>query len=181
MHKLIVLALLISNSLALFAEDRGDLPQRRVLQVFDANGKAAGAFRYFGGSGGVFTTANGASVFVPIVRRAVAGTGNQTSYSATEFGWGSYFINQFISADCSGAPLITDTGPRPSSMLRRGAEVTVYVAPGTDSQFLRVSSYLLGTNGQCQRYTTAVTQSGWPVESSYVITQDHPEPLSVHY
>ncbi|SAL83913.1 hypothetical protein AWB67_06537 [Caballeronia terrestris] len=182
MRGLIVLALLLSSSMASFADDHQDRPQRRVLQVFDANGKAVGAFKYAGGGAGVFMTVNGAPVFVPVIRRQVAGTGNQTIYSATEFEWGWYFFNQFYAADCSGSPLISDrTGPRPSFTLRRGSDVTVYIAPTTNSQYLSVSSYLLGTNSQCQRYTTPVTAAGWPIESSYVITQDHPEPLSIHY
>jgi len=183
MRELIVLALLLSSSMASLADEHHDLRQRRVLQVFDASGKAVGAFKYVAGAGsGVLMTVNGAPVFVPVLRRQVAGTGNQTIYSATDFVWGRYFINQFCSTDCSGFPLISErTGPRPSFTLRRGTEVTVYVAPTTNSQFLGVSSYLLGTDGQCQRYTTPVTRAGWPIESSYVITNDHPEPLSIHY
>ncbi|WP_244817875.1 hypothetical protein [Caballeronia sp. Lep1P3] len=183
---MIVAALLMSYSLAPFAHDdadhRANYRHHRVLRVFDANGKVVGAFRYSGGGAGVFVTVNGASVFLPVVRRQVSGTGDQTVYSASQFSWGLYFINQYFSADCSGAPLIvSNAGPRPSSVLRTGSEVTVYVAPASNSQFLSVSSYLLGSAGQCQRYATPLTQAGWPVESSYVITQDHPEPLTVHY
>ncbi|SAK75868.1 hypothetical protein AWB79_04521 [Caballeronia hypogeia] len=182
MRGLIVLALLLSSMTTSFAEEHQEHHRRPVLQVFDANGKAVGAFVYAGGNSGVFITVNGAAVFVPVTRRQVSGTGNQISYSATEFTWGWYFINQFSSADCSGSPLITDgTGPRPSFALRSGSNVTVFAAPASNSQFLSVSSYIIGTNGQCQRYATPVTASGWPIESSYVITDDHPEPLSIHY
>ena len=182
MRGLMIMALLLSSSMTSFADEPGGRHQRHVLHVFDANGKAVGVFKYAGGSAGVFVTVNGAQVFVPVIRRQVSGTGNQTVYSATEFTWGWYFMNQFYSADCSGSPLISDlTGPRPSFTLREGSNVTVYVAPATNSQFLSVSSYILGTNGRCQRYTTPLTAAGWPVESSYVITQYHPEPLSIHY
>ncbi|MFM0053586.1 hypothetical protein [Caballeronia grimmiae] len=182
MREFIFLALVWSSAITSFADEIEHAHHRHVLHVFDANGKAVGAFEYAGGSAGVFLTVNGAAVFVPIIRRQVSGTGNQIVYSATEFTWGWYFMNQFYSADCSGAPLVSDTtGPRPSFALRKGSEVTVYVGPETNSQFLSVSSYILGTNGQCQRYTPPLTAGGWPVESSYVITQDHPEPLSIHY
>ena len=176
------MAVLLSTALASFAGDHRDRPHRRVLQVFDANGKAVGAFKYAGGGPGVFMTVNGAVVFVPVLRREAGGTGNETSYSATQFEWGRYFINEFYTADCSGPPLVSeDTGPRASFVLRRGPEATVYVAPAANSQLLSVSSYLVGTNGQCQRYATPATKAGWPIESSYVITKDHPEPLSIHY
>src|SRR4051812_23054892 len=107
MRGLMILALLLLNSMTSLADEPGGLHQRHVLHVFDANGKAVGAFKYAGGSAGVFVTVNDAQVFVPVIRRQISGTGNETVYSATQFTWGWYFINQFHSANCSGSPLIS--------------------------------------------------------------------------
>ncbi|VXC93265.1 conserved exported hypothetical protein [Burkholderia sp. 8Y] len=182
MRGIMLLTLLFASAITSFADETEHHHHRHVLHVFDANGKPVGVFRYADGSAGIYLTVDGAQVFVPIMRRQVSGTGNQIVYSATEFTWGWYFMNQFYSADCSGAPLVpTSTAMRPSFTLRKGSDVTLYVAPETNSQFLSVSSYTLGTNGQCQRYTSPLTTAGWPVESSRVVTQEHPEPLSIHY
>ncbi|QSN64809.1 MULTISPECIES: hypothetical protein [unclassified Caballeronia] len=183
MRRMILLTLLCSGAMTSFADEvEHHHHHRHVLRVFDANGKEVGPLKYAGGSAGVFQSVNGAPVFVPIMRRQVSGTGNKIVYSATEFTWGWYFMNQFYSSDCSGAPLIpSTTASRPAFAVRKGSDVTVYVAPETNSQFLTVSSYTLGTNGQCQRYNPPITAAGWPVDSSCVITQEHPEPLTIHY
>ncbi|MDR5857734.1 hypothetical protein P9239_02775 [Caballeronia sp. LZ062] len=176
------MTLLCASATTSFADEMEHAHHRHNLHVFDANGQEVGALKYAQGSAGVFVTVNGAPAFVPIMRRQISGTGNKTVYSATEFMWGWYFQNQYYSSDCSGAPLVPGTAAgRPAFTLRKGSDVTVYVAPETNSQLLTVSSYTLGTNGQCQRYTPPLTAAGWPVESSCVITQEHPEPLSIHY
>ncbi|GJH14760.1 hypothetical protein IAG25_28635 [Caballeronia sp. EK] len=165
---------------------------RQVPKVFDAQGREVGPLESDAGQNGVYIEINGAITFVPIGR-----VGTAERASATQFQWGSdrpILIGTvaYPSSDCSGTPvliysfgsgtqvLLYTSGPRPSIAVRQGADVTVYIASDADSGPVNVQSSHLNSNfSECTRFVATIT--AWTVGSSYVITQHHPEPLTIHY
>jgi hypothetical protein len=148
--------------------------------VFDAQGKFVGPLDDYGGPG-VYLTVNGAIAFVPIERVIVSGDGGpQTVYSATQFRWSGMNVADFTSTDCSGTPVITlTTGVRPSTTIRLGHDVTLYVAPATNSAPIVIGSVRSGPTFTCAASGTPVTEYGWPTESTFSLTGAYPEPLTV--
>ncbi|BCQ30347.1 hypothetical protein NK8_85380 (plasmid) [Caballeronia sp. NK8] len=149
---------------------------RHAPKVFDAQGREVGPLVSDASQNGVYIEINGAITFVPIAR---AGTDDRAS--ATQFQWGSIGIVAYPSSDCSGSPVLFYTsGPRPSIAVRQGADVTVYVASDADSGPVHIQSSHQNPNfSQCTPYVTTIT--AFAVGSSYVITQHHPEPLTIRY
>ncbi|BBP99084.1 hypothetical protein BSFA1_42130 [Burkholderia sp. SFA1] len=165
---------------------------RHVPKVFDAQGREVGPLESDAIENGVYIEINGAITFVPIGRVGTVERG-----SATQFQWGSdrpILIGEvaYPTSDCSGTPFLyyshgsgtlgppLTSGPRPSIAVRQGADVTVYIASDADSSPVNVQSALGNPNpSECQRLRATLT--AWTVGSSYVITQHHPEPLTIHY
>ncbi|MDR5857735.1 hypothetical protein QCE42_22870 [Caballeronia sp. LZ050] len=149
-------------------------------QVFDAQGKFVGPLDDYGGPG-VYLTVNGAIAFVPIERVIVSGDGGpQTVYSATQFRWSGLNAVDFTSTDCSGTPVITvTTGIRPTTTVRLGNDVTLYVAPATNSAPVSIGSVRAGPTFTCTASSTPVTEYGWSTESTFSLTGAYPEPLTI--
>lgn len=150
--------------------------KRHVPTVFDAQGGEVGPLEFDAGQDGVYIEINGAITFVPIGR-----VGTNERASATQFQWGSVGIVAYPSSDCSGSPVLLYTsGPRPSIAVRQGADVTVYVASDADSGPVNVQSSHQNPNfSQCTPFVNTI--AAFTVGSSYVITQHHPEPLTIRY
>ena len=153
-----------------------------TLLVFDSQGKLVGPLDDYGGPG-VYLTVSGAIAFVPIERVKVSGDGGpQTVYSATDFRWSGTNVADYTSSDCSGTPVITlITGVRPSTTIRLGNDVTLYVAPATNSAPIRIASARSGSSFTCAAASVPVTEYGWPTESTYSLTGAHPEPLTIRF
>ncbi|SAL83914.1 hypothetical protein AWB67_06538 [Caballeronia terrestris] len=152
------------------------------LLVFDSQGKFVGPLEDYGGPG-VYLTVSGAIAFVPIERVIVSGDGGpQTVYSATDFRWSGTNAADYTSSDCSGTPVITlTTGVRPSVTIRQGTDVTLYVAPATNSGPILIGSIRSGPNFRCVPSGVPSTEYGWPTESTYSLTGAQPEPLTIRY
>lgn len=189
MRAIVISALLLLNVSTTFADgesrdgryknhDRADVQPL----VFDAQGKFVGPLDDYGDQG-VYLTISGAATFVYIERAIVSGDGGpQTIYSGTEFKWSSTNAADYSSSDCSGTPIITLTGGvRPSLAIRRGAEVTLYVAPATNSGPMRVASTQSGPDFHCAPSGVPTTEYGWPTENTYSVTGAYPEPLTIRY
>ncbi|WP_082378284.1 hypothetical protein [Caballeronia cordobensis] len=192
-------AILIASvlaTLALTAHAGGDDDghhhrDRHVPKVFDAQGREVGPLESDAVENGVYIEINGAITFVPISRVAT-----NDRASATQFQWGSYRpipigAVAYPYSDCSGTPVLfyevpsgtqlhTTYGPRPSITVRQGADVTVYIASDADAGPAGVQSTHRNPNfSECTPYVATFT--AFTVGSSYVITQHHPEPLTIHY
>ncbi|WP_244817874.1 hypothetical protein [Caballeronia sp. Lep1P3] len=182
MRAIVVSALLLLYASASFGDDTsGDIHKLGAeLLVYDAQGRPVAPLDDYGGQG-VYLTINGAIAFAFIERTIVSGDGGpQTVYSGTNFRWSGTNAVDFTSSDCSGTPIITLTsGVRPSLAVRRGADVTLYVAPDTNSAPMRVASTLSGPNFQCTTATVPTTEYGWPAAITYSLTGSHPEPLTI--
>ncbi|MFM0053585.1 hypothetical protein [Caballeronia grimmiae] len=150
--------------------------------VFDSQGKLVGPLDDYGGPG-VYLTVNGAIAFVPVERVKVSGDGGpQTVYSATQFRWSGSNAADFTSSDCSGTPVITlISGVRPSTTIRLGNDVTLYVAPAANSAPIQIGSARSGPNFTCAAPGTPVTEYGWPTESTFSLTGAYPEPLTIRF
>ncbi|VXC93232.1 conserved hypothetical protein [Burkholderia sp. 8Y] len=173
MRAIVVSVFLLLHLSAAFAG--GETPE-----VFDAQGKFVGALDDYGGPG-VYLTVNGAVAFVPIERVIVSGDGGpQTVYSATQFRWSGMNAVDFTSSDCSGTPVITlTTGVRPSTTIRLGNDVTLYVAPAINSAPVTIGSVRSGPTFTCAAASTPVTEYGWFTESTFSLTGAYPEPLTI--
>jgi hypothetical protein len=154
------------------------------LQVFDSRGKSVGPVFSIGLSSGAIVNANGVSILVPIQRVS----NSAGHFSASQYQWApssSIETEQFATSNCSPPPLVDDTSGalRPVIVLRNGADATAYIAPDTYSHFGTLGSYLNGTQCVMTGAPTNPTTSGpvWNVGSTYPLTQNYPEPLSIHY
>ncbi|SAK75863.1 hypothetical protein AWB79_04520 [Caballeronia hypogeia] len=152
------------------------------LLVFDAQGKFVAPLDDFGGPG-VYLTVNGVVAFAPLERVIVSGDGGpQTVYSATQFRWSGTNAADYTSSDCGGTPVITlITGVRPATSVRLGSDVTLYVAPATNSAPVQIGSVRSGPNFVCTASNPPTTEYGWPTETTYSLTGAHPEPLTIRF
>ncbi|WP_250518862.1 hypothetical protein [Caballeronia sp. ATUFL_M1_KS5A] len=166
---------------------------KHVPKVFDAQGREVGPLESDAVDDGVYIEMNGAITFVPISRVAT-----NDRASATQFQWGSSRPTPigavaFPYPDCSGTPVLfyevvngtqlhTMYGPRPSYTVRQGADVTVYIANDADAGPTSVRSTNQGDSFSplgCR--PLVATYTAFTVGSLYVITQHHPEPLTIRY
>lgn len=195
---LIVAALACSATLS-YADGGADSPERRgedhrVPSVYDAQGKFVGSLTSASGVSGVFLKVNGALTFVPIIHSAKNYLHGRldAERSASQYQWSDSASEAYASTDCSGNPLIIDTGNtqddsvgRPSMLIRSGADVTLYVASDTYSSINVIGSFrsfFTGVPESCFAESPGnFTPPAWPMESAYPITQHYPEPLRVGY
>lgn len=198
MRKLILATCLVCSTSLVIADDhhdRHDDPMSfRIPKVFDAQGKIVGPLASFSGRSGVFLSINGALVLVPIIHRPrdATQTGLSAERSSSEFQWSDVDSVPYASADCSGTPLVPqtgqradDSGPRPSIVVRQGVDVTVYVAAATYSKSQVTGSYRTlgpGSTSSCFAESPGnFTDPAWPSETAYPMTQHYPEPLRVSF
>ena len=158
--------------------DRHDGPGK--LRVFDSRGIVVGPlvdapFSSF--SSGVLITVNGATVVVPI-RRMTDSSGH---VSSTQYGWAEG-NPWYPTTDCSGPPAIIDTFSvlRPLEVVRRGTDVTAYIASDTYTASADLRSYS-GAKDRCTVYDLLGVGGVWMAGSAYALTQYYLEPLTVHY
>lgn len=157
---------------------RGGYP---VLQVFDSRGKSVGPVFSTDLLTGVILNVSGANVLVPIQRVS----NSAGHYSASQYQWAQSSNVQFVTSNCSPPPMVNTNSSalRPVIVIRSGADATAYIAPDTSTSMATVGSYLNGT--QC--ITTGVSgvqafsEPTWGVGSIYPLTQNYPEPLTIHY
>ncbi|WP_118181407.1 hypothetical protein [Paraburkholderia phosphatilytica] len=172
----------------------GQFDDHRIPMVFDAQGKTVGPLVSASGVSGVFITINGAFTFVPIIHSARNYTNGrlEAERSSSQYQWSDSSAVAYASSDCSGTPLILQIGNsedvsvgRPSTAIRNGADVTVYVASDTYSSLNAAGSILSlnnGAPGSCiPQGPGTLAAPTWPAESAYPITQHYPEPLKVGY
>jgi hypothetical protein len=156
------------------------------LAVFDAQGKYVGPLVSFvDQSIAAVITVNGATIVVPI-SRAVSSSGH---LSASSFAWSS--TDPFVSyptADCSGPPIVLsttitgagDAAPvRPSLTIRTGSAAITYIAPDTYSSSLPNASQVQVGSSACATFPVITSLSGWMPASTYPLSQNYPEPLTV--
>jgi hypothetical protein len=161
----------------------GGTNDHRVLNVFDSQGQRVGPLLSLGTLEGVVLSANGVTIFVPVQRATDSGG----QILASQYVWwsGTYFTI-FPSSDCSGPPIIVGDiagTSRPSTVVRQGAGAIAYIAPDTYSTTITTAMSFL-SSGQCLSGSSLppfITGEGWTPESSYLLTQHHPEPLTIHY
>lgn len=149
--------------------------ERQMPKVYDAQGKYVGHLSNLGN--GVYLTIDGAVAFVSIERVRDSATS-----SATQFRWASANIVYYASSDCSGPPIIdASNGARPATAVRVGADVVLYVAGDADSTTLHAGSKRQAPNlNVCGQ----ITQNGdikkaFSSESTFPLTQEYPEPLTI--
>jgi hypothetical protein len=69
---------------------------------------------------------------------------------------------------------------RPASVIKQGADAAVCVAADTYSTNITVKSSLV--DGHCLSSSPfPFNVPGWQAESTYSLTQNYPEPLTIHY
>jgi hypothetical protein len=151
----------------------GDPGLPQVLKVFDSQGKVVGPLVFIDQiTIGTAVNANGTVIVAPIQRVPLNG-----QVSASQYQWASTLsaIQPPPNVDCRNLPvinaLIVPGLLRPSFSVRVGNVATAYIAGDT---------YSIPTppNGQC---TGGSFPPAWLAESVYSLTQNHPEPLAVHY
>lgn len=153
--------------------------EHRVLKLFDGQGRAIAPLVAFQ-SPGVVLDVNGTLVFAPI-QRAKAGAVNL--HAATRYEWQADF-GAFVTPDCSGASAIVagnNTALRPVQLVRKGTDVTMYIAADTNSTQTTFASFQFVGGQGLQCGAGPETLESWPTESTYPITQHYPEPLTIHY
>ncbi|MGA9916056.1 hypothetical protein [Paraburkholderia sp.] len=196
MRTLLVVALLAAGVTSLSYGDEGtpstghengEGAQGRVLKVFDGKGKIVGPLTSSGSTDGVVLTVSGIATFVAISRPANATTGQ---YPASQYVW-TDIGGQYPTTDCSGPTVISGlpAAPpeilRPSIVLRQGASATLFIAPDAPTTTVTIQS--ASSDGACQTYGTnpsvppVFTENAWRVEKTYSLTQNYPEPLTIHY
>ncbi|MGA7778068.1 MAG: hypothetical protein WCA85_10225 [Paraburkholderia sp.] len=154
-----------------------------VLYAFDSHGKRIGPVLSLGTIDGVILSINGVTTFIPVER--VTNSAGQFLASQYEW-WSGTYSSIFPSSDCSGPPIIVGDvlgTLRPSTVIRQGNDATAYIAPDTYSTTITTAMSLY-SSGQCLSGSTLppyITGEGWTPESSYSLTQNYPEPLSIHY
>jgi hypothetical protein len=159
--------------------DPGDRPDDRaghphVLKVFDSEGNYVGPVISIDQVAiGAVVHANGTVIVAPIGRVSQNG-----QLSASQYQWASTLnpIAPPPPVDCRNLPIINGFGApgvlRPSFSVRNGNVATAYISGDT---------YSIPTppNGQCSGQGTP--SPAWLTESIYSLTQNHPEPLAIHY
>ncbi len=151
-----------------------------VLKVLDARGNAVGPLAIDSVGKGVVLTVGGARTFVGVYR-PFDEHGRQ---HASEYAWSAGGFS-FPTADCSGPPAIVNAWPvlRPSTLVRNGAKLTLYLAPDGPTTTIVVHSS--SGAGSCYTYPGGhsgpppYTAEAWGIESAYPL--DYPEPLTIHY
>ncbi|MGF6299364.1 hypothetical protein OKW43_001818 [Paraburkholderia sp. WC7.3g] len=165
--------------------EAGKQGEHRVLKVFDATGKNVGPVVTLGFFPGVVLHVSGATILVPISRPFDSGG----QYPASQYQWGWLASSLgYPTTDCSGPPVVPAGGDasdilRPSIVVREGADATAYVAPDTHTTDVTLRSYV--AHGKCAPDTSRPDRlhmvKGWYAESTYSLTQNYPEPLTIHY
>ncbi|WP_114811338.1 hypothetical protein [Paraburkholderia kururiensis] len=185
-HAAVLLALCLTPLVA-----HGDDPTSRapannaaVLKVFDAQGRYVGPLVAFDNEPvATVIEVNGAVIVVPLSRLYT-----DDQFSSTQYEWASSFFpsTYYPTSDCSGPPFISGDAPvRPAVTLRSGSVATTYIAADTPSSTLTLHSY--GQPGSCSTLGSSpsvppvITEEGWTPASTYPLTQNYPEPLTVHY
>ncbi|PRX99325.1 hypothetical protein B0G73_12348 [Paraburkholderia sp. BL25I1N1] len=177
-------AVLVSLCLASLAHggdswDSGDRQDshgghQRVLKVFDGQGNYVGPVVPIDQlTIGTVVRANGTIIVAPISRVSQNG-----QVSASQYQWASTLTPSEAppTVDCRNLPvinaLIAPGVLRPSFSVRVGNVATAYIGGDT---------YSMPTppNGQCTGQGSPTP--AWLAESVYSLTQNHPEPLAIHY
>ncbi|WP_124800658.1 hypothetical protein [Paraburkholderia phosphatilytica] len=148
--------------------------RQHVLKVFDSQGKYVGPLVPIDQiTIGAVVHANGTLIVAPISRISQNG-----QVSASQYQWASTLsaIASPPTVDCRGLPiinaLIVPGVLRPSFSVRSGTVATAYIAGD-------VYSMPTPPNGQCTGQGSPTPS--WLAQSTYPLTQNHPEPLSIHY
>jgi hypothetical protein len=165
-------------------DDRSDAGHRpdnptghaQVLSVFDAEGNYVGPVISINQVAiGAVVHANGTIIVAPIGRASQNG-----QLSASQYQWASTLtpIQTPPIVDCRNLPVINALNApgvlRPAYTTRVGNVATAYIAADTYS----IPS---PANGQCTSQSTQYPLFVWLTESVYSLTQNHPEPLAIHY
>lgn len=143
--------------------------QMRMLRVLDSRGNVVGPFV----DSGVIVNADGVDIYVPMKRLMdSAGHLSASQYAFVDSG------PQFPTSDCSGPPAILNYTLllRPVQIVRNGTDVTVYIATDTYTTEVTLRS------GFVAPYPCGIEyypQPSWSAQTTYSLTQYHPEPLTV--
>ncbi|SAL69540.1 hypothetical protein AWB67_07350 [Caballeronia terrestris] len=148
----------------------------RKLRVFDSRGTVVGPLVTASFSSGVVTSANGTTVVVPIKRMTDSGG----HISSSQYAWAEG-KPWYPRTDCNGPPAVGDIFAvlRPVEVVRRGADVTAYIASDTYTASADLRSYSIAP-GQCTAYALLGVPV-WMAASAYALMQYYPEPLTVRY
>ncbi|MFM0140762.1 hypothetical protein [Caballeronia grimmiae] len=177
-------------SLTWFAPSMGDISEYRndddrhidhlerlpVAKVLDSRGAVAGPLVSVVGGNAATIDVDGVLIVVPINRmRDSAGRLSASQYQWRDNG------QQFSTSDCSGPPVISPTEVlRPAAVVRRGADVTLYVAADAYVGPIEIRSYSDG-QGQCTTRSFSYQTIAWSADKSFALTQRFPEPLSIKF
>ncbi|MDR5748796.1 hypothetical protein QCE73_37070 [Caballeronia sp. LZ029] len=182
MRYLLVLALLCA-AVSTYAGDSHDQGagrhggERQGPKVYDAQGKYVGLLVGSASGDGVYLTINGAATFVGINR-----VSDNTTASATQFQWWGGNFAAYASSDCSGPAIIQsyDALGRPSTAVRVGTDVVLYVAGGADSTTLQARSQRVPRNLDVLCASLDVQfDRVFATEATYPLSQEYPEPLTI--
>jgi hypothetical protein len=188
---------------SLHAEDRqGTVPLQQVngsarksdaqpiLKVYDANGRLVGALGTFGGFGepgtsydAVSISVDGAMTFAAIERISDITGAHQ---SPTQFRWSLTQSVVFEGPSCTGTPVIDyrTSGPRPSVAVLEGNDIVLYVASSanTGATIFGSQRFIYADSVQCNPGDGSIGRGqGALPESSVVLTQRYPEPLTIGF
>jgi hypothetical protein len=156
-----------------------------LLAVFDAHGNYVGPVVGFEDRPlATVITINGATIMAPISRAPVG-----THLSVSQFEWSSSStLLLYLSSNCSGPPIIEtstiifgsgESVPvRPSLSIRTGLEATAYIAPDTYSTTFSSQSQIETPFG-CSGPVPTFTVTGWLPASTYPLSRNYPEPLTI--
>lgn len=185
-HAAVLLALCLTPLVAHGDDTTSRAPANNnaQLKVFDAQGRYVGPLVAFDDEPvATVIEVNGAVIVVPLSRLY---TNDQ--FSSTQYEWASslFLGADYPTSDCSGLPFISGDAPvRPSVTLRSGSVVTTYIAPDAPSSTITLNSYgtpaSCSTRGSSPSVPPPITEEGWMPASTYPLTQNYPEPLTVHY
>ncbi len=180
----------LMRSLACAGDDAHDHDRRRhddhrVLKLYDARGQVVGRLASYQGGPGVYLSIDGAIVFAAVYWLSLPYPGTRDS---ARFQWSAFAPYSYSSTDCSGSPIIPpQTGPRPTVAIRKGPDVTLYIAGDTASapkQILSVSfdgTSCVPPPGVDHMPPSTAPVPAFSAETTYSLTAHYPEPLTIGY
>jgi hypothetical protein len=178
MKERLLLLLLMSCASLVHADDRTEDQKARIPVVIDAKGQPVGEYTAFGSvTEGVLVSIGERHAVIPIHRKW-AGP-NQPPFSADLYVYDESGVS-FPTPDCSGDPFVNyQAGPSPAMAYRDGAKVIVYFAANGPGRQVRLRSQRLVPSYKCVAYNDPTPVTVYPAGAKVVITDQHPEPLSV--
>jgi hypothetical protein len=201
MHRtaaLLALCATLAHAHGIGDRDGHDDHDARPLMVYDANHNVVGEYMPFADTDGTFVSTNGVLVswhnrhaVIPLLRQFIGTVPPLGQYfdrpaSASQFVYGdAYAVGgapAFTSPDCSGDPVPQwQAGPALAMAYRDGNTVAVYFAGDGPARQVQLLSSRQPPKNDCVAYTQPTFFYAYPIGAKIVITDQHPEPLSIGF